>query len=213
MSALAISPFRWFGRPMELRIDVRLHPDDVDAELEKLYRRLHSPGDCLYGISGWAGPGPGFLFRHRQVDGEHYVYVEDIAHRRLAGFTVFNRLPDLSRQADPHLRAPHSRYGTRYQRRGIASAVYLWALSTGMCLISGPRQSKGAHALWNALARDHELRYVELRDKQLRFLESRVEQDTLDDFHTRMVLMGRGWSCERLMQATCAKAAGTPDAR
>lgn len=204
MSALVISPFRWPVRPMELRIDVRLHPDDVDSELEKLYRRLHTPGDCLHGIDALPGPAPGLVFRHREADGEHYVYVEDVVHRRLAGYTVFNRLRELSRRADPHLRGPHSRYGTRYQRRGIASAVYRWALRNGRCLISGPRQSEGAHALWQALARDHELRYVDLRNKKLRFLGSRVGQAALDDFHTRMVLLGRGWPFERLMQATGA---------
>lgn len=204
MSALAIPLFPWFERPMELRIDVRLHPDDVDADLEKLYRRFHTPGDSLYGIAACRGPSPGLMLRHREADGEHYVYVEDVVDRRLAGFTVFNRLPDLSRRADPLLRGPHSRYGTRYQRRGIATTVYRWALGTGMCLISGPRQSRGAHALWKALAREHELAYVDLREKNLTVLGRRVRQQTLEDFHTRMVLLGRGWSLERLIQATGA---------
>lgn len=106
MSDLPIPPFPWFEPPMELRIDVRLHPDDVGAELEKLYRRLHTPGDSLCGIAAWPGPSPGLLLRHREADGEHYIYVEDVAHRRLAGFTVFNRLPDLSRRAGPYLRGP-----------------------------------------------------------------------------------------------------------
>jgi hypothetical protein len=204
MSALAIPLFGWFPKPMELRIDVRLHPDDVDAELEKLYRRFRTPGDRLHRIGAAPGPAPGLVFRHRESDGEHYVYVEDVVHRRLAGYTVFNRLLELSRRADPHLRAPHSRYGTRYQRRGIASAVYEWALGSGMCLISGPRQSAGAHALWRALANRHELGYVDLRDRRLEFLGPRVRRETLDEFHTRMVLLGRGWTFEELMQATGA---------
>lgn len=209
MSAMVIPRVPWFVRPMELRIDVRLHPDDVDADLEKLYRRFRTPGDSLYGIAGRRGPSPGLLFRHREADGEHYVYVEDVVHRRLAGFTVFNRLPDLSRRADPLLRGPHSRYGTRYQRQGIATAVYRWALGTGMCLISGPRQSRGAHALWNALARQHELAYVDLREKNLTILGSCVRQDMLEDFHTRMVLLGSGWSLDRLIQATGAALSDT----
>lgn len=211
MSALALPLFPWFARPMELRIDVRLHPDDVDSDLEKLHRRFRTPGDRLCGLAGFTGPGPGLVLRHREADGEHYVYVEDVVHRRLAGFTVFNRLPDLSRRADLHLRGPHSRYGTRYQRRGIATAVYRWALSTGLCLISGPRQSRGAHALWNALARDHERTYVDLRDKNLRILGSSVGQETLEDFHTRMVLLGRGWSLSQLVQATGATLAEPPE--
>jgi len=67
ISALVISPFPWFARPMELRIDVRLHPDDVDAELEKLYRRFRSPGDLLHGIAALPGPAPGLVLRHRDA--------------------------------------------------------------------------------------------------------------------------------------------------
>lgn len=211
MSALAFPFFPWLARPMELRIDVRLHPDDVDADLEKLHRRFRTNGDSLYDLPGYPGPGPGLVLRHRKADGEHYVYVEDVVHRRLAGFTVFNRLPDLSRRADSHLRGPHSRYGTRYQRRGIATAVYRWALGTGMCLISGPRQSRGAHALWNALAREHERTYVDLRDRKLTILGPGVEPRTLEDFHTRMVLLGRGWSLAQLVQATGATLAEAPE--
>jgi len=207
VTALALSPWPWFLRPAELRIDVRLHPGDVDADLEKLYRRFRTPGDPLHGVAASAGPSPGLVFRHRQSDGEHYVYVEDVVQRRLAGYTVFNRLLELSRQADPHLRAPHSRYGTRYQRRGIARAVYRWALDSGMCLISGPRQSEGAHALWHALANGHELGYAQLRDKKLGFLGKSVPRAMLDDFHTRMLLLGSGWSFERLLRETGASAA------
>ena len=89
--------------------------------------------------------------RYREADGEWYVYVEDLQRRRLAGYTVFNRLVELDRRADRHLRAPHSRYDTPYQRRGLASAVYRWALQEGWCLVSGARQSPGAHALWHQL--------------------------------------------------------------
>lgn len=204
MSTLAV-PFPMmflFGNRTELRIDVQLRPDDLDAELEKLYRRIHSPGDSLHGIATLPSPLPGLVFRHREADGEHYVYVEDVVHRRLAGYTVLNRLIELDRRADRHLRGPHSKYAKRYQRRGIATAVYEWALDAGMCLISGPRQSPGAHALWRALSRRHALGYVDLRGKVLRFLGDDVEQAVLDDFHTRMVLLGKGWTFEGLMAGT-----------
>lgn len=57
-----------------------------------------------------------------------------------------------------------------------------------MCLISGPRQSDGAGALWHALANRHELRYVDLRERSLEFLGPRVGRETLDDFQA-------GWCC------------------
>lgn len=204
MLALALAPagLFGFGQRTELRIDVQLRPDELEAELEKLYGRIHTPGDALHGIAVLPGPGPGLVLRYREADGEHYVYVEDVARRRLAGYTVFNRLVELNRKADPHLRGPHSRYAKAYERRGIATAVYTWSLGTGMCLISGPRQSAGAHALWKSLARRHPLGFVDLRDKVLRFLGTEVEPAVLEDFHTRMVLLGDGWSFERLQAAT-----------
>jgi len=51
----------------------------------------------------------------------------DVAARRLAGTTVFNRLVELNRRADRHLRSPHSRYGdvpaARPGQRGLPLAA------------------------------------------------------------------------------------------
>ena len=204
MSALAF-PLSWMfpsGHLTELRVDVQPRSDELDAELEKLYRRLNSPGDSLHGIAALPSPLPGLVFRYRKADGEHYVYVEDVVRRRLAGYTVFNRLVELDRKADRHLRGPHSKYAKRYQRRGIATAVYEWGLNSGLCLISGPRQSEGAHALWMTLARRHPLGYVDLRDKVLHFLGDEVDRAVLGNFHTRMVLLGKGWTFDYLMADT-----------
>jgi len=197
--------FGWgWRRPAELRIDVVHRPDDLGRELDELYRRMQRPGHRLHGLATVpVAPGeyPGLVFRHREADGEHYVYVEDIQLRRLAGYTVFNRLVELDRRADRHLRAPHSKYGPAYQRRGLASAVYRWWLEGGNCLISGARQSAGAHALWHSLARRRELLYVALRDKKLRQQAPAAAQSLGDDFHSRMVLLGDGWSTERLVSS------------
>lgn len=187
--------------PVELRIDVVHHPDDLNRELEDLYRRMQRPGHRLHGMASVpVAPAayPGLVFRHREADGEHYVYVEDLQLRRLAGYTVFNRLVELDRRADRHLRAPHSKYAPSYQRRGIATAVYRWWLQGGNCLISGARQSAGAHALWQALARDRALLHVALRDKTLRQQPPSAAAWPSDDFHTRMILLGEGWSVQRL---------------
>jgi len=176
-----------------MRVDVRLPAAMVDAELRRLYRRLYTPGDSLHGIAALPIALPGLACRYRVADGEHYVYVEDLAAQRLAGYTVFNRLIELDKRADPFLRGPHSRYAEGYQRRGIATAVYEWALGTGMCLITGPRQSVGAHALWDALARRHPRAFVHLQDKVLRLLGPEVTPEQREDFHTRMVMLGVGW--------------------
>ena len=183
---------------LELRIDVHHRPDEIEAELAALHRRLNTPGDVLHGIGTLAPLRPGLVFRHREADGEHYIYVEDAARGVLAGYTVFNRLIEVSRRADRHLRSPHSRYAPPYQGRGIASAVYEWALARGFCLVSGARQSTGAHALWRALARHHPCGYLDIRAKRIRYLGPQVTPATRDDLHTRMILLGRGWDLPRL---------------
>jgi len=192
----------WRQRPAELRIDVDHRPETLETELEELYRRMQRPGHRLHGMATVPVDFPGLVFRPREADGEHYVYAEDVRRGCLAGYTVFNRLVELDRRADRHLRAPHSKYAVPYQRRGIATAVYRWWLEGGKCLISGARQSPGAHALWHALARDKSLLYVDVRDRTLRHLAAGSAPWQRDDLHTRMILMGQGWDLERLASST-----------
>jgi len=190
-------------RSDDVRIDVHLPTRNVEADLQRLPARLHAAGRPLQDMATLALGLPGFVFRHREADGEHYVYVQD-ASGRLAGCTVFNRLIELDRRADRVLRSPHSKYAARHQRRGIASAVYRWALGQGMCLLSGPRQSPAANALWHALAKEHPLAYVALKDKVLTCLGPDVGPQRLEDFHTRMMLLGTGWDLQRFVRATGA---------
>ena len=202
------TPFCWLNGPWvaraldafraELRIDVRHPPATIETELDALHRRLHAPGDALSGCALLPIASPGLAFRHREADGEHYVYVEDLAHGRLAGYTVFNRLIEVDRRTDPHVRAPHSRYAPDYQRRGIATAVYEWGLEQGFCLLSGARQSAGAHALWLALGRRFQLGYVALRARRMHYLGAQPPSALRDELSTRLLLIGPGWSVERL---------------
>lgn len=185
----------------DVRIDVQHRPEELDTELDRLYRRISSPADALHGISAIATTMPELVLRWREADGEYYVYVEDVARQCLAGYTVFNRLIEVGRRADRYLRAPHSKYAPAYQRRGIATALYEWALDAGLCLMSGARQSPGAHRLWHALSARHELAYVQVRDKAVRHVGPAVDPAVLNDLHTRMILLGRGWTIERLASA------------
>ena len=121
--------------PLGLRTDVDFNNEDIERELDALYERMQTPGTPLHGMTFDDGTLPGFRIHTREADGETYVYVEDVAARRLAGYTVFNRLIELDRRADPHLRAPHSKYALAYQRRGLASTVFRRALDGGMCQI------------------------------------------------------------------------------
>ena len=183
---------------MALRIDVQRPDESVESELDTLYRRLHTPADPLAACTALPGPRPGLVWHHRKADGEHYVYVEDTARGRLAGYTVFNRLVEVDRRTDPHVRAPHSRYAPDYQRRGIATAVYEWGLEQGFCLLSGARQSAGAHALWLALGRRFQLGYVALRARRMHYLGAQPPPALHDELSTRLLLIGPGWSVERL---------------
>lgn len=192
----------WRAFLSELRIDVAQRPSDIEKELAALHERLCRPGDPLFGLPVLCIRFRGLVFRYREADGEHYVYVEDAARRRLAGYVVFNRLIELNRRADPHLRAPHAKFAADYQRRGIATAVYRWWLDSGKVLISGARQSVGANALWHALGRRYERLYVDLREKRLRCLGRQVDAPTLQDLHTRIVMLGKGWDAAALAACT-----------
>ena len=183
---------------MALRIDVQRPDESIESELDTLYRRLHTAADPLAACTARPGPRPGLVWRHREADGEHYVYVEDTARGCLAGYTVFNRLIEVDRRTAPHVRAPHSRYAPAYQRRGIATAVYEWGLGQGLCLVSGARQSAGAHALWLALGRRFQLGYVALRQRRMHYLGAEPAPALRDDLNTRLILLGGDWSLERL---------------
>jgi hypothetical protein len=192
----------WASGLLELRIDVQLPPSEVEKELDAINRRLHRPGDALYDLPTLDITFPGLRFRYRVADGEHYIYVEDVKRGCLAGYTIFNRLIELNRRQDKHLRATHSKYAAPYQRRGIATAIYRWWLDGGHSLISGARQSSGAHALWRSLGKHYELVYVDLRDKKLRCLGARVSSRVRDDLHTRLLLVGSGLDLHDLAEKT-----------
>lgn len=202
---MAMPPFwaSWLYQPAELRIDVSpIPPQQLDGECASIHDRIHTPGDRLHGIPEIPLSDPRFAIRWREADGEFYVYVEDTLEHRIAGFTVFNRLIEVDRRADRYVRGPHSKFSASYQRRGLASCIYRWALDAGLCLVTGARQSPGAHALWRSLARNYRLGFVDVRDKRLRYLGADVPPDVLGDLSTRMFLLGRGWSLGSFAQAT-----------
>ncbi|MNT40416.1 hypothetical protein D3C72_1767280 [compost metagenome] len=166
---MALRAFRFPTRFVtELRIDVNHAPEEVERELDAIHQRMQRPSDRLHGLPQVQTDIPGIVLRYREADGEYYVYVVDVRRDRVAGYTVFNRLIEVGKRADPFVRAPHSKYAAPYQGMGLATAVYRWGLEAGLCIISGARQSPGAHRLWMGLARDYELGYVDLRRKQLR---------------------------------------------
>ncbi|MBS0454858.1 MAG: N-acetyltransferase [Proteobacteria bacterium] len=180
-----------FFRPAELRIDVDPSAKGRGESLEALYERIHSQGDALHDLPGFSLRDPRLKAHIREADGEFYAYVEDLERHCLAGCTVFNRLVEVDRQADRHLRSPHSRYLAQYQRRGIATSVYEWALSRGICLMTGARQSAGAHALWRSLAQRYESGFADLRNRKLTYLGREIGAWDLNRLETRMFLLGR----------------------
>jgi len=193
---------RFMSGVMELRIDVNHAPQEVENELDAIHARMNRPLDRLHALPEVKTDIPGIVLRYREADGEYYVYVVDVQRDRVAGYTVFNRLIEVGKRADPYVRAPHSKYAAPYQGMGLATAVYRWGLDAGLCIISGARQSTGAHRLWMGLARHYELGYVDLRRKQLRYLGREVAPRVQEDLHTRMILLGRGWTLDGYMRAT-----------
>lgn len=203
MPTLALHAFRFPARFVtELRIDVNHAPEEIERELDAIHQRMQRPLDRLHGLPQVQTDIPGIVLRYREADGEYYVYVLDARRNRVAGYTVFNRLIEVGKRADPFVRAPHSKYAAPYQGMGLATAVYRWGLEAGLCIISGARQSPGAHRLWMGLARDYELGYVDLRRKQLRYLGRQVPARVHEDLHTRMIMLGRGWDLSDYMDVT-----------
>ncbi|RQU30055.1 histone acetyltransferase [Burkholderia cenocepacia] len=188
--------------PFAMRIDVQHSQHDIDDELDTLYERVHQPGHRLHGLPAVALGRSGLIVRHREADGEYFLYVEDPAARQLAGYTVFNRLPELPRRADRYLRAPHTRLRGSAQRKGLATTLYRWGLDAGLCLISGARQSVGAARLWTALAHDYRHGFVDVEGRALRYLGETVADDVHGALHTRRLLLGNGWTLGELAQAT-----------
>jgi hypothetical protein len=92
-------------------------------------------------------------------------------------------------------------YLAHYQRRGIATAVYEWALGTGICLMTGARQSAGAHALWLSLGRRYESGFAHLLDKKLTYLGRDLDPGDLERLQTRMFLVGRDWTLAQFCEA------------
>jgi len=182
------SALRALSSRMELRIDVAPSPAQVEDELQRLQARFDQRlrAQCRQ----LALPGPGLRFWHREADGEHYLYVECAHERQLVGQVVLNRLIEIARPLDPHVRSPHTRIAPAFQGRGIASTLYRWALDQGFCLVSGARQSPGAHALWRALGRQYHLAYVQFVDKELRLLGPQASAATRGHLHTRLMLFG-----------------------
>ncbi|WP_304590047.1 histone acetyltransferase [Burkholderia anthina] len=185
-----------------MRIDVQHSQHDIDDELDALHARLHQPGHRLHDLPAVALGDSGLIVRHREADGEYFLYVEDPSARQLAGYTIFNRLPELPRRADRYLRAPHTRLRGTAQRRGLATTLYRWGLDAGLCLISGARQSVGAAQLWRSLAHDYRHGFVDVEGRALRYLGEAVESDVHDALHTRRLLLGNGWTLGDLARAT-----------
>jgi hypothetical protein len=174
-----------------MRVDVDLSHRDIEAELDALYARLRARGDVMLPVPAFAPRAPELVFKCREIDGEFHVYAEDPLRNVLAGCTVFNRVFELDPEVGRFVRSPHSRYAPAYQRRGVATAVYQWALQAGMCLVSGPRQSEGAYRLWEALGRESELLVVSLEGRDFRVLMEEVDEQVPQVLGTRMMLVGR----------------------
>lgn len=190
-----------------MRIDVDLTHRDVEAELANLHARMRRAGDVLQGLPAIPTGLRDLVLRFREADGEFYVYVEDTARHVLAGCTVFNHVHEVDRSTARYVRSPHSRYAAPYQRSGVATAVYRWALDAGLCLVSGARQSPGAHRLWQSLARTHRLELVRVTGRRLAGVGP-AAPCAFDDLDTRMLLLGAGWTVQALLARGALRSAG-----
>lgn len=185
----------------ELRIDVHLPEVELELELQRLHGRLPDLNPAARPLTELHLPRAGLRVTLREADGEQFVYVTDTVRDRLAAYITFNRLVEIHRRADRHLRAPHTKVSVSYRRQRIASTVYRWWLDGGRSAITGARQSPAARALWLSLARDYPLSYVRIENKRLYPLGDRISEAEMDSLQVRAVLLGRGRSLADFVEA------------
>ena len=192
---------RWAQWLTELRIDVDLSGRDIQREFDALHDRIrtnHRTRDAMQPLPLHLH---GLVFRLREADGEYFVYAIDPQRNRIVAYTVFNRLVEVDRRTDRHLRAPHTKVVDGYRRMGIASAIYRWWLDSGRSLMTGARQSAGAHGLWMALARDYELAAARIdTHKRVQQLPLPPPPGFFNALDTRLVLVGRDCRLADFMQ-------------
>jgi len=180
---------RWLT---ELRVDVHLPEDRVQAELDALNQRRDRLLGAAEALPPLAGMSAHLRVWVRQADGEFFVYVMDPYAGQMVAYVTLNRLVELNRQADRLFRAPHTKVAVPWRRRGIASAIYRWWLDSGQSLMTGARQSPAARGLWLSMARHYRMRYVSIDKRQVLDLGDHAPEGTLERLGTRAVLLGRG---------------------
>ena len=197
---------KWGQWLAELRIDVDLSGRDIQREFDALHERIrtnHRTRDAMQPLPLHLH---GLVLRMREADGEVFVYAIDPLRNRIVAYTVFNRLVEVDRHTDRHLRAPHTKVAHGYRRMGIATAIYRWWLDSGRNLMTGARQSAGAHGLWMSLARDYTLVAVRIAEhKRVQQLPLPPPPGFFDALDTRLVLVGRDCRLADFVQPSTRK--------
>lgn len=197
---------KWAQWLAELRIDVDLSGRDIQREFDALHERIrtnHRTRDAMQPLPLHLH---GLVLRMREADGEVFVYAIDPLRNRIVAYTVFNRLVEVDRHTDRHLRAPHTKVAHGYRRMGIATAIYRWWLDSGRSLMTGARQSAGAHGLWMSLARDYTLVAVRIAEhKRVQQLPLPPPPGFFDALDTRLVLVGRDCRLADFVQPSTRK--------
>lgn len=197
---------KWAQWLAELRIDVDLSGRDIQREFDALHERIrtnHRTRDAMQPLPLHLH---GLVLRMREADGEVFVYAIDPLRNRIVAYTVFNRLVEVDRYTDRHLRAPHTKVAHGYRRMGIATAIYRWWLDSGRSLMTGARQSAGAHGLWMSLARDYTLVAVRIAEhKRVQQLPLPPPPGFFDALDTRLVLVGRDCRLADFVQPSTRK--------
>ena len=109
---------RWAQWLAELRIDVDLSGRDIQREFDALHDRIRTNHRTREALQPLPLHLRGLVFRLREADGEYFVYAIDPLRNRIAAYTVFNRLVEVDRRTDRHLRAPPHQGGARLPSHG-----------------------------------------------------------------------------------------------
>lgn len=105
------------------------------------------------------------------------------------GYLLLDNVGRVFDNTPKDLWAPHSFIAKAHRGKGLITSLYLWALNSGVCLITAGQQTSAAYALWTKLSRSYPRYWVDFEEETI--------TKTLSDYiksldGTEMLLIGRG---------------------
>lgn len=133
----------------------------------------------------------------------YFIFVRDLAKEakddseQVVGMVELDTMADIPDLPGFTFVTPHVSLLPAYVGQGVGKSLYTWILQSGLCLISGDRQSQAANRLWKALSTRYEWAVYDVPETCL--LEPTPK--SARDPHARLIVLGKGHTVEQLERA------------